>query len=644
MPPALRLVTALTVVAGCTHWEPLPPAARPSPSDHPNAAALLLDDDLEVYCHVDRLSGRPVIDETWHRRAFVLREGGGDAVAEVQIPYEPEFSTVTSFAAHVVTPDGREHDFGPSDLVDAPVVGGMALYSSTRVQAVRLTPAGPGTLVEYRYTVRDTDWRATRIAQRFEGALPVQHARLTVIAPTGWQLAWTAMRRNQRIDLPPAIRTEGGGTRMIWEQRDLPALPSEPFAAGRAELATQVGVRLVRWTELGQEMRAPTDAAGLSAWLYKLTVAPDGGARPRELARQLVAGDPPDVTVRARHLYNWVRDHISYCAIEIGIGGLRPHAAGDVERLHYGDCKDKANLLHEMLAAVDIPSYLVTLYAHDGLPLPLDPVAWLTNHAILAVRLPGGDLLVDPTSRATPFGALPASDQEAEYLSLVDAGQPVRQAPGSSPQDNAQELLLDLAPSGDDLRGTFRSTVQGAPADELRAELIALPRGRYAKPLASLLHTSTHHLLSWDIENGDPPDEARPVTVTGKIALQHGWPRVGLHLVTLAALLGDSVPTLPRGPRQGPLVFRWRRVESEKVQLALADDATVSLPPPTLLERSFGRYQLTWSRADGKLVASRALELREHVFGPERYAEVKQFFDDILAAEARAVTIRGGAL
>ena len=182
-------------------------------------------------------------------------------------------------------------------------------------------------------------------------------------------------------------------------------------------------------------MSAPANLRALSAWMYDLTRPPSTTSGAADLARELVQSLPDEPAARARRLYGWVRDHIAYCAIEIGLGGWQPHAAGDVFRHRYGDCKDKANLLREMFGAVGGASDAVMLYAHDGMPAAVrPPVTHKANHAILRLHLPGGDLLADPTSPTTPFGALPVSDQEADYLPL-SAGRRRRsaRAPASAP-------------------------------------------------------------------------------------------------------------------------------------------------------------------------------------------------------------------
>ena len=148
----------------------------------------------------DAITGKLVIDETVHVRARILREGGAE-VARVVVPYDPAFSSITSFAARTVSTAGAERRFGWNDGIDAPTFAGFALYSDDRALRLALAPDTPGTLVEYRYTRRYHDWRMAAFGQRFDGKFPERNVRLTVIAPTEWKVEAESLRGGRPIEL-----------------------------------------------------------------------------------------------------------------------------------------------------------------------------------------------------------------------------------------------------------------------------------------------------------------------------------------------------------------------------------------------------------------------------------------------------------
>src|SRR5205807_1872138 len=57
-------------------------------------------------------------------------------------------------------------------------------------------------------------------------------------------------------------------------------------------------------------------------------------------------------------LASHVQNAVTYQAIEFGRRARIPNAASQTLRLKYGDCKDHAVLLREMLESVKIPAYL----------------------------------------------------------------------------------------------------------------------------------------------------------------------------------------------------------------------------------------------------------------------------------------------
>src|SRR5204862_5781783 len=127
-------------------------------------------------------------------------------------------------------------------------------------------------------------------------------------------------------------------------------------------------------------------------------------------------------------LAKFVQGEVRYVAIEIGIGGFRPHPAQDILRNRYGDCKDKATLLSALLREIGVESYYVLINSRRGVVLPEFPSAMVFDHVILAIRIPadvsrenmnstlnhpqiGWQLFFDPTDSDVPFGYIPAQLQ-----------------------------------------------------------------------------------------------------------------------------------------------------------------------------------------------------------------------------------------
>jgi hypothetical protein len=233
------------------------------------------------------------------------------------------------------------------------------------------------------------------------------------------------------------------------------------------------------------------------------------------------------------------------------------------------------------------------------------------------------------------------NDQEADVLPLVAGGAALVRAPASRADDNVREVELDLTAKDGELGGAFSATVTGHPADELRALLMRVRHDGQAKVLAEMLGLASRRLASWTIDNLAPPEGPVPVTIKGALRLRHAWsPHTSLRLVSIANFVASHVPALPGGRRVGPLVFRCRQRLVDRVRIALDDATEVTLPAPTIIERPFGRYELRWERADGKLAITRTLVMNEHVFVAGAYGDVKGFFDETLAADERAIAIR----
>lgn len=207
-----------------------------------------------------------------------------------------------------------------------------ALYGDLRAKTLRIPGAVPGAVVAYEYVQKDRPF-VLQEHWTFQERIPAAKAILRLELPKGWEygVRW----RN----FPEQIPTNGRDGEIVWELKDLPAIKREPIMpparslAGRAILsfypreASAKSLGAAGWKESGR-------------YYYSLI---EGRTEPnsaiRTKAEELTASltTPND---RIRALAEFVQNEIRYVSIQIGIGGLQPHAAPDVFANRYGDCKD----------------------------------------------------------------------------------------------------------------------------------------------------------------------------------------------------------------------------------------------------------------------------------------------------------------
>ena len=106
-------------------------------------------------------------------------------------------------------------------------------------------------------------------------------------------------------------------------------------------------------------------------------------------------------------VYDFVVSQTRYVGLEFGIHGYKPYRVDQILQRRFGDCKDKASLMHALLASVGIDSRLVLLRMRKLGSMPERPASLaIFNHAIL--YLPKLDLWLDGTASFSGSRDLPA--------------------------------------------------------------------------------------------------------------------------------------------------------------------------------------------------------------------------------------------
>jgi len=122
-------------------------------------------------------------------------------------------------------------------------------------------------------------------------------------------------------------------------------------------------------------------------------------------AQQLVVGlndNPAKISALSR----FVQTNCTYKAIEFGRHSRTPRTAADTLRNSYGDCKDHAVLLQQLLKCAGIPANITLISSEDPVQVDL-PSLDQFNHMIVEIPLKSGERFIDCTDKASDLACIP---------------------------------------------------------------------------------------------------------------------------------------------------------------------------------------------------------------------------------------------
>ncbi len=626
---------------GCVRaFPPLEVTKLPTAKEHPDAKYVVLLDETEAEFVPDGPGGAPQVVLTSRWRVKVLK---ATVLPPIEAHYSRSFTQVERIRGRVVKADGTEEPLDLSKRTDLPAFDNNVLITDERVVVVPVPPLPVGAVYEQEVVTRRLDVKPYVLRERFGDDVPVALSRVIVSVPKDWLIRWTLLSFDGK---PFAPKEELRGERKVWtfERENLPAIEPEAQGPPVWALAPTLAVRLEEWTERGEKQHAFASPEALSTWLAaeyeaQAAVSPELVTTVKEV----LAGVPDSPEAKARALYEHTCRTIQYCAIEIGYGGWIPHASAQVQKLRYGDCKDKATYLHALLKVANISSAPTLIYAHDGTPMPfqLPSLGANFNHAILAIDLPDGRVVyADPTHRTVPFGELPPSDQGATVLELRPEGAALKRTPESEPSTNVERetLRLRLDARGD---GTGVDTLEtkGANALPMKNRLVlgtGLLKEWFGKQLwaRSAFATDAKPVVSGDF--------ADTVSMEGPVSVRHLFAHgpQGDSLIRVSDVFDAWLKTWPAS-RRTDVVTRFAQTQQASLVLELPTGFELrALPADVKIESAVGDYTLRWRQTPTGLTMERTLTRKHRVIPVASIPDANRFASQVLLAEHRAVVVK----
>ncbi|MFL5388275.1 MAG: DUF3857 domain-containing protein [Myxococcales bacterium] len=597
-----------------------------------SAAATGDDFDVLADVTVTRVFPNGLSSRTHQLVIRALTSRGVDQARWQSLSYSPDRQVVRVERARILRKDGtviEARSEGERNVSEP----WYAMYYDLRNRVVGFPQLEPGDALEL--VTRIDDSGSNFFADYFgdfaylQGSARRHVSEYVLLGPPGRTFYVSAS------PLPGLVHTEGklpdGGTFQRFAARDVPRLSAEPSMPGSSDLYAYVHVSTyANWDDVSRFYW------GLVKDQLKVT------DEIRAAAQEAIRNAGPDEASRIRGVYDYVVSNTRYVALEFGIHSFKPYPVETILSRRFGDCKDKASLMHAMLESIGIDSRLVLLRTRRMGNLDRGPASLaIFDHAILYV--PKYDLYLDGTAEFHGSRELPGDDRGADALVIEPDGKgaKLRRVPEGKASDNFDETRVRVALEAD---GSASIDLTARTSGPFTAELrrtFESPDERSHRAEEQLSRTVYPGVKVTSVEVSDPHDieSAFVAKFRGRVTGYASSSGAGLRFAPFGQQRSyvESYAQLSRRtlPQRLPSAHSF----TVGAEIDLPSGWSAVLPEDSQETGPHGRYSLHYAKDGGKVTAQLEIELRGGQVAPEQYSSFRSFLSRLDAAVARRVEV-----
>lgn len=261
-----------------------------------------------------------------------------------------------------------------------------------------------------------------------------------------------------------------------WEAKDIPEFEGEEDMPSSLYFIPHIIYYIKSYEINGKKEELLGTPEKLYQWYYSITkdINKTDQTALKNKTQELVKDINSDFE-KAKAIYQWAQQNIHYVAFENGMGGFIPREASDIYQKLYGDCKDMANLLNQMLQYAKLDSNLTWIgtrgkpYTYEEVPTPL-----VDNHMITNVVIEGKSYFLDATDKFCPFPFPSAMIQGKEaMIGKSEKEFRLEIVPEEETNRNKTTILMKLNLENNNIVGDANATVSGLKKSYLLNNLSA---------------------------------------------------------------------------------------------------------------------------------------------------------------------------
>ena len=427
-------------------------------------------------------------NDEWSKLMF-LTENGARGYSGNSLYYS-SFTSISKVDAITLIPNGKRYKKKKVEhFEESNVMSGGVFYDDRKRISFTFPGTVPGAIADLRYTEEIYEPRFLG-AFYFQSYVPVEHAEYSISFPSQVNINYIIL--GEHTDNVEFEEYQSGGlTTYKFTARELDVLNIEDDAPNFRQYEPHVIVYIDNYKVRGEEVPILSGVSDLYNWYYSLTdsvnLVPDYSLE--QIVEGLIDGKETEKE-KIKSIFQWVQQNVKYVAFEDGLGGFIPREAALVCEKRYGDCKDMASIITEMLEIAGLDGQLTWIgtrdipYSYHQVPTPM-----VDNHMIAAVKLDGKWIFLDATDELVPFGFPTSMIQGKEALiGLGEKQFELVKVPIIPKEENGIRETVKIELNKDlKIIGTGRSSFHGYLKGTVARRILSTPADRKASMFKTML-------------------------------------------------------------------------------------------------------------------------------------------------------------
>ena len=524
------------------------------------------------------------------------------------------------------------------DFKDRAAVDGFSLYLDDRVLYHEHVPVQYPYTLEFIYEVETSDTGAFP-SRYFVPAygIGVEQSSFSIRYPSNVPKPVVKERNLDHISLE---RLEEPGL-IHYTAKGIPALSREPLSPPFQEFAPWVGVRLPSFHYKGQYAQVD-DWGDMGLWLQQLFQGRDRLDPTRIRAMENLVHGVDDPMEKAKIVHKYVQDNTRYVSVQMGIGGIQPISALEVDRDRYGDCKGLTNYTQALLKTVGVEShYAVVQAGRTKIDLQEDfPTLAQGNHVILGIPRPEGYHWLDCTSQVHPFGYIGDFTDDRKVLVVTPGGGEIVATKAYLNEENYIRTEADLKVLRDlSMEGELVLESGGVAYNDR----FALERGDQREVKEHYSHLWDHipglSILEYNFLNDREKVVFREAL---SLSSRNYMAKKGEAFFLVPNAFNKDTRVPPRSwDRSLPFVIQRGYVEETLNRVEIPEDLQVSkFPEKYSLDTQFGSYSVeVLADGQGALIYKRRLFLKAGTYPKELYPDYRAFLGAVVQRDGQQIIL-----